>query len=156
MQMLTKLVEQTPGMLYQYQQWPDGRVSFPYTSPGITDIYGVTAEEAHEDASICFTKIHPDDLPKVAASIERSEESLTLWHSHYRVTDGKSGWRWVEGKSSPERMPDGSTMWHGYIADIDEAKQTELALQESEVQLRRLYELSVSYTHLTLPTSDLV
>jgi len=33
-------------------------------------------------------------------------------------------------------------MWHGYIADIDEAKQTELALQESEVQLRRLYELS--------------
>ena len=141
-QMLTKLVEQTPGMLYQYQQWPDGRVSFPYTSPGITDIYGVTAEEAHEDASICFTKIHPDDFPKVAASIERSEESLTLWHSHYRVTDGKSGWRWVEGKSSPERMPDGSTMWHGYIADIDEAKQTELALQESEVQLRRLYELS--------------
>lgn len=141
-QMLTKLVEQTPGMLYQYQQWPDGRVSFPYTSPNISDIYGVTAEEAREDATICFTKIHPEDLHEVAASIEKSAETLKIWHSHYRVSNGESGWRWVEGKSSPERMPDGSTIWHGYIADINEAKQTELALQESEVQLRRLYELS--------------
>ncbi|MHA7808972.1 MAG: PAS domain S-box protein [Marinobacter adhaerens] len=140
--MLTKLVEQTPGMLYQYQQWPDGRVSFPYTSPNIRDIYGVTADEVREDATICFTKIHPEDLPALAASIEKSAETLAIWHSQYRVNNGESGWRWVEGKSSPERMPDGSTMWHGYIADIDEAKQTELALQESEVQLRRLYELS--------------
>ena len=141
-QMLTKLVEQTPGMLYQYQQWPDGRVSFPYTSPNISDIYGVTAEEVQDDATIWFSRIHPEDLPEVAASIEQSAETLKTWHSHYRVNNGESGWRWVEGKSSPERMPDGSTMWHGYIADIDEAKQTELALQESEVQLRRLYELS--------------
>jgi PAS domain S-box-containing protein len=141
-QMLTKLVEQTPGMLYQYQQWPDGRASFPYTSPNISNIYGVTPEEAREDATICFSRIHPGDLREVVASIERSAETLKIWHSHFRVNNGDSGWRWVEGKSSPERIPDGSTMWHGYIADIDEAKQTELALQESEVQLRRLYELS--------------
>lgn len=42
----------------------------------------------------------------------------------------------------PERMADDSVVWHGYIADIDQAKRTALALQESEAQLRRLYELS--------------
>jgi PAS domain S-box-containing protein len=141
-QMLTKLVEQTPGMLYQYQHWPDGRVAFPYASPNISDIYGVSAEEVQKDASIVFTKIHPDDLPEVATSIEKSEQALSMWHTQYRVTDGRSGWRWLEGKSLPERMPDGSTIWHGYIADIDEEKQTQLALRESELQLRRLYELS--------------
>ena len=140
--MLTKLVEQTPGMLYQYQLWPDGRVSFPYASPHIEEIYGVTAEEVKDDASVCFTKIHPDDFSAVSASIEQSAEALTIWHSQYRLANGQSGWRWVEGKSSPEKMPDGSVMWHGYIADIDESKHTELALQESEAQLRRLYELS--------------
>ncbi len=140
--MITKLVEQTPGMLYQYRLWPDGRGAFPYSSPSIKDIYGVTPEEVQEDATICFTRIHPDDLPKVAASIDESAQTLSIWHCHYRVENGQSGWRWVEGKSSPELMPDGSIIWHGYIADIDEAKQTELALQESEAQLRGFYELS--------------
>jgi len=140
--MITKLVEQTPGMLYQYRLWPDGRGAFPYSSPSIKDIYGVTPEEVQEDATICFTRIHPDDLPKVAASIDESAQTLSIWHCHYRVDNGQSGWRWVEGKSSPERMPDGSIIWHGYIADINEAKQTELALQESEAQLRGFYELS--------------
>ena len=140
--MITKLVEQTPGMLYQYRLWPDGRGAFPYSSPSIKDIYGVTPEEVQEDATICFTRIHPDDLPKVAASIDESAQTLSIWHCHYRVDNGQSGWRWVEGKSSPELMPDGSIIWHGYIADIDEAKQTELALQESEAQLRGFYELS--------------
>ena len=140
--MITKLVEQTPGMLYQYRLWPDGRGAFPYSSPSIKDIYGVTPEEVQEDASACFTRIHPDDLPKVAASIDESAQTLSIWHCHYRVDNGQSGWRWVEGKSSPERMPDGSIIWHGYIADINEAKQTELALQESEAQLRGFYELS--------------
>lgn len=141
-QMITKLVEQTPGMLYQYRLWPDGRGAFPYSSPSIKDIYGVSPEEVQEDSSICFTRIHPDDLPKVAASIDESAQALTIWHCHYRVSNSESGWRWVEGKSSPERMPDGSIIWHGYIADIDEAKQTQLALQESEAQLRGFYELS--------------
>ena len=141
-QMLTKLVEQIPGVLYQYQQWPDGRVIFPFASPHITDIYGVTPEEAKEDASIVFPRIHPDDLPEVAASIEQSREALTLWNCQYRTTHGESDWRWVEGRASPELMPDKSVIWHGYISDINDTKRTELALQESEAQLRRLYELS--------------
>lgn len=141
-QMLTKLVEQTPGMLYQYQHWPDGHSAFPFSSPHIEDIYGVTSEDVKDDASVCFSRIHPDDLPAISDSIKVSAESLTIWHSQYRVSDAKGGWRWVEGKSSPERMPDQSVVWHGYIADIDDTKRTELALQESEAQLRRLYELS--------------
>ncbi len=141
-QMLTKLVEQTPGMLYQYQQWPDGRAAFPYSSPHIEDIYGVSSDEVKEDAAICFSKIHPDDLPRMAASITESAETLAIWHCEYRVAKDGSDWRWVEGKSSPERMPDNSVIWHGYIADIDDTKRTALALQESETQLRRFYELS--------------
>ena len=141
-QMLTKLVEQTPGMLYQYQQWPDGRSAFPFASSHIRDIYGVSSEDVEKDASICFSKIHPEDLPGVADSIQKSAETLNIWHCHYRVHDDHKDWRWVEGKASPEHMPDNSVIWHGYIADIDDTKRTEIALQESEAQLRRLYELS--------------
>lgn len=141
-QMLNKLIEQTPGMLYQFQRWPDGHSAFPFSSPHIKDIYGVSSDDVKDDASICFNKIHPDDLAEMMVSIERSAETLSIWNAQYRVNNGHSGWRWVEGKSSPELMPDQSVIWHGYIADIDDTKRTALALQESEVQLRRLYELS--------------
>lgn len=141
-QMLTKLVEQTPGVLYQFRQWPDGRTAFPYSSPHMRDIYGVESEDVREDASEAFRKIHPDDFQQVAESIGQSAKSLLVWSCQYRVNRGQSGWRWVEGKATPEAMPDDSVIWHGYIADIDDTKRTEIALQQSEAQLRRLYELS--------------
>lgn len=141
-QTLNKLIEQTPGMLYQFQRWPDGHSAFPFSSSHIKDIYGISSDDVKDDASICFSKIHPDDLAEMMVSIDRSAATLSIWNAQYRVKDGHSGWRWVEGKSSPELMPDQSVIWHGYIADIDDAKRTALALQESEAQLRRLYELS--------------
>ncbi|WP_336365627.1 PAS domain-containing protein [Marinobacter sp. C2H3] len=138
---LAKLAEQAPGILYQYRQWPDGRTAFPYASAGIQAIYGVSPEDVLTDARPVFDRIHPDDLDKVGRSIRKSERTLGLWQHQYRVSkDG--GWRWVEGRASPERLPDNSTIWHGYIVDIDEIKRTQLRLQESEEQLRRLFELS--------------
>ncbi|AOY89655.1 diguanylate cyclase [Marinobacter salinus] len=141
-QTLSKLVEQTPGMLYQFQLRPDGTSFFPFSSPGIQGIYGVTPEEAQEDAAPAFAKIHPDDLGTVSDSITASAEQLTLWQHQYRVKWHDGGWRWVEGHATPELLADRSIRWHGYITDIDDKKRTELALQESEQELRRLFELS--------------
>lgn len=141
LQTLKKLVEQTPGMLYQYRLWPDGSSAFPFSSPGIRDIYQVSSEDVTTDASICFERIHPDDLDALAESIQRSAHDMTVWQQQYRVRNEES-WRWVEGRASPERLADNSTMWHGYIVDIDDKKQIQLALQESEDQLRRMFELS--------------
>jgi PAS domain S-box-containing protein len=141
-EMLTKLVDQTPGMLYQYRLWPDGHGAFPFSSPHIREIYGVESEDVREDAAEAFSRIHPEDLIALADSIDRSAKTLSTWQFQYRVKNGASGWRWVEGKASPEAMPDKSIIWYGYIADIDDSKRTEIALHESENQLRRLYELS--------------
>lgn len=138
---LSKLAEQAPGVLYQYRQWPDGHSSFPFASTGMTDIYDVTPEQVVSDASVVFDQIHPEDLPKVSQTIQHSGEALEIWQCQYRVRHGED-WKWVEGRASPERLPDDSIMWHGYIVDIDDKKRTQLQLQESEEQLRRLFELS--------------
>lgn len=117
---LNKLVTQTPGMLYQYRLWPDGHSSFPYTSPGIQDIYGVSGEEVAADASPVFDRIHPDDLAGVTESIQRSAASLEQWQHQYRIRWKSGGWHWVEGLARPEALPDGSILWHGYISDVHE------------------------------------
>lgn len=140
-QTLSKLVSQLPGMLYQYRLWPDGQSTFPYASPGIQDLYGLSPEEAARDAAKVFSTLHPDDLQAVVDSIDISASGLTLWQQQYRVE--KNGqWRWLEGRSMPEELADGSIVWHGYITDVDERKRGQLRLQESEEQFRRLFELS--------------
>ncbi len=139
---LDKLVEQLPGMLYQYRLWPDGRSTMPYCSGGIEQIYRVTPQAAREDASVLFDRIHAADLASVVESIQRTERQLDTWHTQYRVRQADGSLHWVEGRARPERLEDGSTIWHGYITDIQHEKQAELAQADSEQRLRGLFELS--------------
>jgi len=48
---------------------------------------------------------------------------------------------WIEGRSAPEREADGSILWHGFVHDITERKQTEHArADEREHRDKRLSE----------------
>lgn len=133
---LNKIGRNAPGMIFQFQLRPDGSSCFPYASEGIRDIYGVAPEEVASDGAITFEYKHPDDLPRIRDYIQRSARELTAWHLRYRINHPLKGEIWVEGRASPERLPDGSVLWHGAIFDITEQKQTELALARSLDELR--------------------
>jgi len=139
---LHKLTSQLPGMLYQFQLWPDGRTAFPYSSPGILTIYEVTPELVEKDATLAFSKLHPDDLAMIQQSIEESSATLTRWHCVYRTRLSDGVVRWLEGTAQPERLEDGSTLWHGYINDITEEKNIAIELASSEARLRSFFALS--------------
>lgn len=139
---LTKLMAQLPGVVYQFRRFPDGTMVFPFSSLQIEDLYGITPEQAAEDAGPAFERIHPDDLAAVSASIEHSAQTLENWATNYRVAYPRQGYRWVSGHAKPERLMDGSIQWHGYIQDIHEQQQARLALEQSEARLRGLFEFS--------------
>jgi PAS domain S-box-containing protein len=139
---LRKLSLNVPGMLYQYHIAADGSARLPYCSEGIRDLFGISPKEVEDDAGAVFDAIHPDDLDLLHESIQRSQESLEVWDCPYRVRGPGGSWKWVEGRATPERRRDGSFIWHGFIADIDEKKRAQLALQEREQQLRAFFELS--------------
>ncbi|GGW53277.1 PAS domain-containing protein [Alishewanella tabrizica] len=135
-QQLLNLTRQLPGMVYQYQQWPDGRIAFPYVSDNINKIYGVTPEQVKSDANFIFNKIYPDDLPDLAKSIEESAVNLSIWQHQYRVWLDKEYPIWLSGRAAPERMPDGSTLWHGYLEDITSSKLHYLELERVNQALK--------------------
>ncbi|WP_347331049.1 PAS domain-containing protein [Marinimicrobium locisalis] len=139
---LTKLMAQLPGSVYQFRRFPDGTMVFPFSSPQVEDLYGITPEQAAEDATPAFERIHPDDLAAVSASIEDSARTLENWAINYRVAHPRHGYRWVSGHAKPERLLDGSIQWYGYIQDIHEQQQARLALEQSEARLRGLFEFS--------------
>lgn len=137
-ELLDQLVENVPGMLYQYQLDPDGSSRFPYTSAGIREIYGLSPEDVREDASPAFARIHPDDLKMGVAGIQASARTLGMWHADYRVLLPGRGERWLRGTAKPQRLENGATLWHGYLYDFTHDKQQALKLGDTERLLRRL------------------
>ncbi|MCG6191105.1 hybrid sensor histidine kinase/response regulator [Maribellus maritimus] len=131
---LTKMTERVPGVVYQYQLYPDGSSKFPYASYGIANIYGVSPEEVRHDGSKVFDVIHKDDLSAVSESIQKSFDSLEPWEFEYRVILPKKGLRWLSGEAMPEKMNDGSVLWYGYIHDITERKNFESKLLHAKQQ----------------------
>ncbi|WP_310559578.1 PAS domain S-box protein [Flavobacterium sp.] len=134
------ITSHVPGVVYQYLLRPDGSSCFPYASEAITEIYQVTPKEVREDASKVFKNIHPDDYESVAASIQKSAKYLTPWKHEYRVKFNDGEVRHLYGNSNPQKLEDGSVLWHGYITDITENKITENSLRESEEKYRGLVE----------------
>lgn len=123
--LLKKISQQVPGVIYQFRVDPDGHYSFPFASDAIKEIYEVTPEQAQKDASAVFAILHPDDYDGIVASIQESAQKLTKWQHEYRVVLPRQGTRWRAGQASPEKLEDGSIIWHGFITDITENKRIE-------------------------------
>ena len=134
-QRLARIAAQVPGMVCQFIRRLDGSSCFPYASEGMQQIYGLTPESVREDASAALALGHPDDLPRVMQAIEASAEGLTLWDSEYRICIPGKPVRWLHGRALPDRLPDGGTVWHGFISDITERKQAEQLLRERDTVL---------------------
>ena len=135
-----KLSERVPGFLYQYQMRPDGSSFFPYASPGINSIYNVSPEDVREDASKIFAVVHPDDLGWVSETVSYSATHLTPWVATVRINNPVRGQIWTHIQSIPERLPDGSVLWNGYVSDITSLKQTELELEQINALSRAIFD----------------
>ena len=121
---LQKIAAHVPGVIYEYHLRTDGTAHFPYASAGMKDVYGIEPQDAEQDSANVLNALHPDDVEGVVQSIAQSAQDLTPWREEYRVRlpDGRE--RWLLGQSTPQRQPDGSTLWHGYIHDITDDRVT--------------------------------
>lgn len=134
--LMTKLARQVPGVLYQLQQFTDGRVCCPFASEGIQEMYEVSAEALREDASSILDRIDPEDRGRLLGTLQDSARTLAPWNCEYRLSHSQRGLRWLRSEARPEGLPDGSTLWHGFTTDITERHLEQLALRESEERFR--------------------
>jgi diguanylate cyclase (GGDEF)-like protein/PAS domain S-box-containing protein len=128
--LITSLTNEIPGLVYQYRQLPSGAAFFSYVSEGIRDMYEIDPDPAADYAALIDAAIHPDDLAGYRGSLEAAAASLAPWHLEYRVVLPRQGLRWRTGNARPQRLPDGSTLWHGFVTDVTARKRIEIELQE--------------------------
>ena len=127
--LLKKLSAHVPGGIYQFKMEFDGRFSVIYASDGIRQIYELEPDELLSNAEAIFTRVHPQDTTRVRASIRASANTLSPWREEYRVQLPLRGLRWVRGEATPEELPGGGVLWHGYISDISDLKRVEEELR---------------------------
>ena len=126
---LQKIAGQVPGLVFQFQLFPDGSSRIPYANDAIRTIYRVSPEEVSEDASPIFSVLHPDDLENFKTSFRVSARDLTPWHQEYRLQFNDASVCWLFGNALPQQQTDGSVLWHGFITDITQQKQDEVDLR---------------------------
>ncbi|MFO1476837.1 MAG: PAS domain S-box protein [Verrucomicrobiota bacterium] len=137
---LSRLAATVPGVIYEFSLRPDGSFQIPYVGPNIEQIFGVRGEDILSDGSLLFRLIHPADVERIQQSIRQAANRWDSWREEFRCVLPARGEIWVEGLSSPERKPDGTILWHGFIHDITDRKRAEQALRESEERFRTIFD----------------
>ncbi len=135
---LQKIAACIPGFIYQFRRRPNGDYQVPYASENLRRVYSIVAQDVAEDAAPIFATIHADDLAGVLESIEYSASHLTEWHHEFRVRTPSGPTVWVEGRSMPEKLEDGSIVWYGYQSDVTERKRSERRLRTYQQRLKSL------------------
>ncbi|MCF4965741.1 trifunctional serine/threonine-protein kinase/ATP-binding protein/sensor histidine kinase [Nostoc sp. CMAA1605] len=129
------LVDNVPGVVYQFIMASDGSVSMPYMSSDCYDLYEITAEQAIANVQIILDMGHPEDVESYHQSVANSAQTLTPWLWEGRIITPSGIIKWIHGEARIERLVDGTLVWDGLLLDISERKQAELALQQAQLQI---------------------
>ncbi len=135
-QQLKHIAATLPGAIYSFHRTPDGRATFPYTNERFFEVLGIDPMPGIVSADQTFHRIHPDDLPRILASTEESQRTLTRWTGTFRIRHPRRGEIWIEATGIPERQPDGGTLWSGFLADVTERVRAEQKSVENENKWR--------------------
>ena len=87
--------------------------------------------------------IHPEDLPALVDSFERTIKG-TLHPSEYRVVHKTGGHRWVRSSSQPILHGEQPVGLRGVLVDITERREAELALQHYARRLESMHDIDLA------------
>lgn len=131
---LERLASHVPGAVYQLQRDADtGRMWLPYVSTKFNEVFGTDYAGLADDASPLFERIHENDFERVMKAVGRSAETLEPFFEQFRMhpidkPSNDENLEWVEVDSGPERLSDGSVMWHGFARLVTQRRQLERKL----------------------------
>jgi PAS domain S-box-containing protein len=137
---MTQFVANLPGFAFAYQRSPDGHGTMPFVSLGVEKLFGLKPEDLRHDIAPLLAVAHPDDVPRIMATIDESVRTMAPFRVEARAARPGAPMRWGELRAVPVRQVDGSVLWHGIMLDIDRRKRYEAELEQHRHHLEKLVE----------------
>ncbi len=129
------LAEAVPPIVWTAD--PSVRVDF--CSQRFYELTGLN--QADDDGFLWKKAIHPDDFPQVMEEAARAIAEKRRYEMEIRYITADGGYRWQLVSALPTFDSQGNVIkWYGSNTDIDEKKQAESELKESEARFRTLAE----------------
>ncbi len=136
-----------PGVVYLCKNDPS--YSMIFLNNEVLNITGYSAEE-FLNGHVSFVDLyHPDDKEKIFKTVDNALEHKETFHLTYRMQKkGSQQWIWVDEYG--QGIFEDKTLTHiqGVIVDISEVKNSERKIQESEANLKALFESTNSLVGL--------
>ncbi|HZW26064.1 MAG TPA: PAS domain S-box protein [Gallionella sp.] len=137
---MQRFFESAPGFFYTACMSVDGKSTMPFASSGIHELFDLASGDVADSMSPLFSLVRAEDIERVIKAREESRRNLSPFHIEFRINHRIKGERWIELHSLPQREPDGSTNWHGFMQDITGRKGLEESLAAREREFRTLAE----------------
>ena len=123
-----------------------------YLSPQYESILGFTAEERVSTPDLWVRRLHPEDRERVLAANSSSNATGEPFDEEYRMVARDGHVVWMHDASVVLRGAEGRPSYRqGVMYDVTERRQTEEALQASELRMRTVIEQSPLGIHIFAP-----
>mgnify|MGYP006274810377 FL=1 len=144
---LTLISKAVPGILYRLEVDPHGRLSFPFLSEKVAEIYGIAPPEEGSAADALWDAVIEEDLADLNRSVDEAVKGERGWEHTYRIRHPRNGIRVLRGISRfAGRAPDGTRSWIGIILDRTE--------EEARTEELRKYSLVIERTDTAAIITD--
>lgn len=131
------LASNLPGMVFQLQIERDSGLRFVYVSDGCYKLFGLKQHELLASPQRFLETIDDQDRKVLEGAFEESAAGFATlnWEGCIRAK-GQS--KWINLRSTPQRLDAGGIQWQGIATDITHSKETEVQLRRSREQLSEL------------------
>ncbi|MBD2410833.1 serine/threonine protein kinase [Nostoc calcicola FACHB-389] len=129
------LVDNVPGVVYQYHMTPEGVISLSYISADCYSLLEITPEQAMSNWQFLDNMVHPDDTESYEQSSIQAIQNLCPWQWSGRIITPSGIIKWIHGESRIKKIADGSMVWDGLFLDISDRKRAEQELQNAQLQI---------------------
>jgi diguanylate cyclase (GGDEF)-like protein/PAS domain S-box-containing protein len=133
-----KITLTSPEALYILVRHTDGSTYFEYASAAAEDLLGVSIEYLQHSPNLRYELFHPDDLTGYEQAMVKSFQTMQPFYHEWRITTPKGQTKWISSNAIPERRENGDVAWYGFAIDISDRKQADLALAQTEAEVRRV------------------
>lgn len=138
-ELLRKTLSHVPGMVFQYEQYPDGTGAFPFASAAAQQLYGISPTELEKSSLSIRELVVAEDYAHFFDSLHAAAAKMERWLLDYRIHLPDGTTKWLHIDAVPEARPsENKIVWYGFVTDVTATKALEHELQQYREHLEQI------------------